>query len=117
MASRCLRMTPQSTVRTNGKTRRANVLAVGLQTVQVCDRHILPHQLSVSVRQWAMSDPVSEGNAALRLQYPKSFMERALLIEHVKQRFLTYDDIETGIWQLDPQNVAFNDAHILLQAY
>ena len=25
-----------------------------------------------------MSDPVSEGNAALRLQYPKSFMERAL---------------------------------------
>jgi hypothetical protein len=45
-----------------------------------------------------MSDPVSEGNAALRLQYPKSFMERALLIEHVKQRFLTYDDIECGVW-------------------
>jgi len=64
-----------------------------------------------------MSDPVSEGNAALRLQYPKSFMERALLIEHVKQRFLTYDDIECGVWQRDPQNVTFNDAHILLQAY
>jgi hypothetical protein len=38
-------------------------------------------------------------------------------IEHVKQRFLTYDDIECGVWQRDPQNVAFNDAHILLQAY
>jgi len=91
-------MTPQSTVRTNGKTRRANELAVGLQTVQVCDRHILPHQLSVSLRQWAMSDPVSEGNAALRLQYPKSFMERALLY---RAREATLPDLRRHrMWRL-----------------
>src|SRR5262249_26349000 len=41
----------------------------------------------------------------------------APVIGHVKQRFLANYDIVARVRQRDLQNIAFNDAHILLQPY
>ena len=64
-----------------------------------------------------MSNPVGKGKSASWLQYSKGLSQRALLIGHMKQCFLAYDDIEAGIRQWDLQNITFDDTYLLLQAH
>ena len=64
-----------------------------------------------------MSNPVRESDTATRFQYSVGFSQSAFLIRHVKQRFLAYYNINSGVGQRHVHYIAFNDADGVLQSY
>ena len=58
-----------------------------------------------------MGNPVRESNAAARLQYSISLSQGTFFVRDVKQRFLTYHNIDGGIRQWHLHNISFNDTN------